>query len=94
MCNIIETHIFEETFLLIELAPGKYINTYLSNTYVQLLLLTGTDNCTFNSKQKARGINDFTKIPNGRNFKHELHFKVIICNFDILFLGVNGLEVR
>lgn len=28
---------------------------------------TGTDNCTFNSKQKARGINDFTKIPNGVN---------------------------
>ena len=28
---------------------------------------TGTDNCTFNSKQKARGLNDFTKIPNGVN---------------------------
>merc|ERR1711997_1270771 len=28
---------------------------------------TGTDYCTFNSKQKARGINDFTKIPNGVN---------------------------
>ena len=28
---------------------------------------TGTDNCTFNSKQKAKGINDFTKIPNGVN---------------------------
>ncbi len=28
---------------------------------------TGTDNCTFNSVQKAMGINDFTKIPNGVN---------------------------
>ena len=27
----------------------------------------GTDNCTFNSVQKAKGINDFTKIPNGVN---------------------------
>lgn len=29
--------------------------------------LTGTDNCTFNAKQKAKGINDFTQIPNGVN---------------------------
>ena len=28
---------------------------------------TGTDNCTFNSRQKALGIGDFTKIPNGVN---------------------------
>lgn len=28
---------------------------------------TGTDNCTFSSAQKALGINDFTKIPNGVN---------------------------
>jgi len=28
---------------------------------------TGTDNCTFSSAQKAKGINDFTKIPNGVN---------------------------
>jgi len=28
---------------------------------------TGTDNCTFSSAQKAAGLNDFTKIPNGVN---------------------------
>jgi len=28
---------------------------------------TGTDNCTFSSAQKALGLNDFTKIPNGVN---------------------------
>ncbi len=31
------------------------------------LQCTGTDNCTFNSQQKAMGRNDFTKIPNGVN---------------------------
>ncbi|KAL3533330.1 hypothetical protein ACH5RR_006851, partial [Cinchona calisaya] len=29
--------------------------------------LVGTDHCTFNSTQKAFGINDFRKIPNGVN---------------------------
>lgn len=31
------------------------------------LQCTGTDNCTFNSSQKAMGLHDFTKIPNGVN---------------------------
>ncbi|CAJ0602786.1 unnamed protein product [Cylicocyclus nassatus] len=31
------------------------------------LQLIGTDNCTFTTAQKAMGLNDFTKIPNGVN---------------------------
>ena len=34
---------------------------------INLGVPAGTDNCTFNSVQKAKGINDFTKIPNGVN---------------------------
>jgi dihydropyrimidinase len=31
------------------------------------LQLVGTDHCVFNSTQKASGIDDFRKIPNGVN---------------------------
>jgi len=43
--------------------PG-YLMELLASGELQC---TGTDNCTFNSQQKAMGINDFTKIPNGVN---------------------------
>ncbi|XP_016452348.2 dihydropyrimidinase isoform X1 [Nicotiana tabacum] len=36
-----------------------------------LLQLVGTDHCTFNSTQKALGIGDFRKIPNGVNGMEE-----------------------
>merc|ERR1712107_406181 len=42
----------------------RYLMELLSNGSLQC---TGTDNCTFTSKQKALGINDFTKIPNSVN---------------------------
>jgi len=54
------------------LSPPLREDTTTPDYLMQLLAngdldCTGTDNCTFNSKQKARGINDFTKIPNGVN---------------------------
>lgn len=41
--------------------------------------LVGTDHCTFNSTQKALGIDDFQKIPNGVNGSHEMIF-----DFDVV----------
>lgn len=43
---------------------GKALQAALS---MGLLQLVGTDHCTFNSTQKAYGIDDFRKIPNGVN---------------------------
>ncbi|CAH9100098.1 unnamed protein product [Cuscuta epithymum] len=43
---------------------GKALQAALSTGILQLV---GTDHCTFNSTQKAFGIDDFRKIPNGVN---------------------------
>lgn len=43
---------------------GKALQAALSSGVLQLV---GTDHCTFNSTQKALGIDDFRKIPNGVN---------------------------
>lgn len=43
---------------------GKALQAALSTGVLQLV---GTDHCTFNSTQKAMGIDDFRKIPNGVN---------------------------
>lgn len=43
---------------------GKVLQAALSSGVLQLV---GTDHCTFNSTQKALGIDDFRKIPNGVN---------------------------
>ncbi|XP_047325156.1 dihydropyrimidinase isoform X2 [Impatiens glandulifera] len=46
------------------LGHGKSLQNALSRGILQLV---GTDHCTFNSTQKAFGIDDFRKIPNGVN---------------------------
>ncbi|XP_011267096.1 dihydropyrimidinase isoform X1 [Camponotus floridanus] len=43
--------------------PQVLVNMLVKDT----LQVTGSDNCTFNSEQKALGKDDFTKIPNGVN---------------------------
>ena len=47
-----------------DVTTPRYLMELLANGDLQC---TGTDNCTFTSRQKAMGINDFTKIPNGVN---------------------------
>ncbi|XP_078182380.1 pyrimidine 2 [Carex rostrata] len=47
-----------------ELGHGKALQAALSTGTLQLV---GTDHCTFNSTQKAFGLDDFRKIPNGVN---------------------------
>lgn len=41
-----------------------YLSIYLDSGDMECV---GTDNCTFNSDQKALGKDNFTKIPNGVN---------------------------
>lgn len=47
-----------------ELGHGEALQQALSTGVLQLV---GTDHCTFNSTQKALGVDDFRKIPNGVN---------------------------
>ncbi|XP_020290644.1 dihydropyrimidinase isoform X4 [Pseudomyrmex gracilis] len=50
------------------LRPDSTTPAYLTEHLAQdTLQLIGSDNCTFNSDQKALGKDDFTKIPNGVN---------------------------
>ena len=64
---------------------GTYLNSTTEcgrGAIMNLDVPAGTDNCTFNSVQKAKGINDFTKIPNGVNGLEDrwVTAKGVICN--------------
>ncbi|KAF6151358.1 hypothetical protein GIB67_040631 [Kingdonia uniflora] len=47
--------------------PGGHSKALQAAHSVGILKHVGTDHCTFNSTQKALGIDDFRKIPNGVN---------------------------
>ncbi|KAK6930542.1 Amidohydrolase-related, partial [Dillenia turbinata] len=79
---------------------GKALQAALSTGVLQLV---GTDHCVFNSTQKAFGINDFRKIPNGVNGvwpnishrlcpidKHRVGAILVGSDADIIILNPNS----
>lgn len=70
-----------------------YVNSYF-NQIKPFFQLVGTDHCTFNSTQKAFGINDFRKIPNGVNgiiFLHVRKYALLLLFIYLLSLFFNVL---
>ncbi len=45
----------------------RFLRSCQKSFFSDDLQLTGTDNCTFDSNQKAMGKDDFRRIPNGVN---------------------------
>ncbi|PPD96705.1 hypothetical protein GOBAR_DD06279 [Gossypium barbadense] len=57
----------QESSITISLQSHSINYTSILRCFLHKLQLVGTDHCTFNSTQKAFGIDDFRKIPNGVN---------------------------
>ncbi|KAF9594012.1 hypothetical protein IFM89_026724 [Coptis chinensis] len=83
-----------------KLGHGKALQAALSTGTLQLV---GTDHCTFNSTQKALGIDDFRKIPNGVNDRkvgstdytvRSQDVPLAVCVLSEGILGVGRLDVN